>query len=305
MGPLGYGNEENIGDNEPPSSAGDVDLGGTAVQIAAGGVHTCARLDTGGVRCWGYGGYGMLGYANTDNIGDDESPASVGNVDVGGSVIDLAAGYFHTCAVLEGGSVRCWGAGVYGALGYGNGNDVGDNETPAFSGDVDVGEPVSSVTAGYSHTCALLESGAIRCWGSGAQLGYGNSQVIGDNETPASAGSVMVGGVARQMAAGDSHTCAVLETNAVRCWGDGTDGQLGYANTATIGDDELPFTAGDVLAGAPVSAIATGNRHTCALLESGDVRCWGYGTDGRLGYGNPNPIGDDESPASAGAVPLF
>ena len=191
-GRLGYGNTNTIGDDETPAAAGDVELGDKAVQLVAGTLHTCALLDTGKVRCWGSGSDGALGYNNTNNIGDDETPASAGDVDVGGSVIQLAAGDAATCALLDTGAVRCWGNGVHGRLGYGNLSPIGDDETPASAGDVDVGGPVSRIAMGFEHTCALLKDGAVRCWGraSTGALGYGNTNDIGDNETPASAGDV-------------------------------------------------------------------------------------------------------------------
>jgi alpha-tubulin suppressor-like RCC1 family protein len=113
-------------------------------------------------------------------------------------------------------------------------------------GDVDVGGSVEAITAGGSHTCALLVGGAVRCWGDGTFVGYGNGETIGDDETPASAGDVDVGGRVVQISAGRTHTCAVLDGGAVRCWGHGAYGELGYASTEWIGDDELPASAGDV-----------------------------------------------------------
>ncbi|MBC8292718.1 MAG: hypothetical protein H8E45_06075, partial [Proteobacteria bacterium] len=79
--------------------------------VAVGGYHTCATLDSGIVRCWGYGSSGQLGYGNTDSIGDNEDPVSAGDVNVGGTVVQLAAGLNHTCALLDSGAVRCWGRG--------------------------------------------------------------------------------------------------------------------------------------------------------------------------------------------------
>ena len=79
---------------------------------------------------------GQLGYANEDDVGDDETPASAGDVDVGGVVTQLAAGDWHTCALLDTGAVRCWGSNENGELGYGAIGDVGDDETPASVGDV-------------------------------------------------------------------------------------------------------------------------------------------------------------------------
>jgi alpha-tubulin suppressor-like RCC1 family protein len=307
VGRLGYGNTDDVGDNEPPTRAGNVDVGGSAIRIAAGTTHTCALLATGGVRCWGWNGYGQLGYGNTKIIGDDEAPASAGDVAVGGAVTQIVTGLYHTCALLTTGKVRCWGWGEHGQLGYGNLNNIGDGETPASVGDVDVGGTVTQLGAGSVHTCALLSTGSVRCWGDGqyGQLGYGNTNVIGDDETPAGAGDVQLGGTAIQIAVAGVHTCALLSTGSVRCWGDGQFGPLGYGNTNNVGDDETPAAAGDVDVGGAVARIAVGGRHTCALLSTGGVRCWGDGWRGDLGYGNTNNVGDDETPASAGDVPVF
>lgn len=94
-------------------------------------------------------------------------------------------------------------------------------------------------------------------------------------------------------------------SGSVRCWGEGVYGQLGYANMQRIGDDETPSTAGDVVLGGIATRIATGAIHSCALLDSGAVRCWGYAERGELGYGTTNNVGDDETPASVGDVSVF
>lgn len=319
-GSLGYGNTSDVGDDETPASGGEVNVGGTVQQIAAGGSHTCALLTTGTVRCWGWGRYGQLGYGNENSIGDDELPASAGDVDVGGPVQQIVAGRYHTCALLTSGAVRCWGYAEFGQLGYGNNtdffpdtsedvNNIGNNETPASVGDVNVGGAVQQIAAGSHNTCALLTSGAVRCWGlaTDGMLGYGNTNNIGDDETPASAGDVDVGGPVQQIAAGTGGACALLETGAVRCWGASWvgGGGLGYGHLEAIGDDETPASAGDLDIGGLVQQIAPGSLHICALLSRGSVRCWGYADQGALGYGNLDEIGDDETPASAGDVPIF
>ncbi|WP_428265177.1 RCC1 domain-containing protein [Haliangium sp.] len=303
-GRLGYGNPNSIGDDEPASAGGDVDVGGSVVQVATGSNHTCALHTTGEIRCWGQNLDGRLGYPGVDQIGDDETPASVESVDVGGTVIQVVTGRDHACALLQTGDVRCWGHGGNGRLGYGNTSSIGDDEVPSTAGDVDVGGRVVQVAAGGVHTCALLETGHVRCWGQGrdGQLGYANAQSIGDDEAPSSAGDVDVGGTVVQITAGEKHTCALLEIGTVRCWGAGAGGVLGYGNTVSRGDDEAPSVAGDVDVGGQVIQIAAGYRHTCALLASGYVRCWGNEGIGQLGYGNVDAIGDDEVPASAGNV---
>ncbi|RYE92725.1 MAG: chromosome condensation regulator, partial [Myxococcales bacterium] len=307
-GTLGHGNTAIIGDNEPASAGGDVPLGAPATQIATGHGHTCALLTTGAVRCWGWAYGGRLGYGPGSNIGDDETPASVGDVPLGATAVQIAAGGDHTCAVLTTGAVRCWGLGDLGALGRGSAVSIGDDEPASAGGDVPLGATAVQVTTGWSQTCALLTTGAVRCWGSVylGNIGYGALApvIVGDDETPASVGDVPLGARAVQVAAGNEQTCALLETGAVRCWGRGEHGALGHGDTQDIGDDETPASAGDVPLGATAVQIAVGGMHACARLTTGAVRCWGEGSLGALGYGNTDRIGDDETPASAGDVPL-
>jgi hypothetical protein len=111
-------------------------LPGSVTRRITTGLHSCVLRDTGKVRCWGRGSFGQLGYGNKDMIGDDETPASAGDIDVGGTVTQLAAGSNHTCVLLDTNAVRCWGHGYYGSLGYGNLDTIGDDETPASAGDV-------------------------------------------------------------------------------------------------------------------------------------------------------------------------
>jgi alpha-tubulin suppressor-like RCC1 family protein len=228
-------------------TAGDVSVGGLVKDIVAGGDHTCALLTTGNVRCWGRNSHGQLGHGNTAPIGDNEVPSSVAEVNVGGLVKQLSAGSLSTCALLETGNARCWGYNGYGQLGYGNTVTIGDNETPASAGDVNLGDTVLQIVAsknneyGQDHTCALLSNGGVKCWGLNnyGQLGYGNTANL---HQPSS--TVNLGGAsAYAISAGGEHTCALLSTGTARCWGLSNLGQLGYANTTTIGDNELPSTA--------------------------------------------------------------
>jgi cysteine-rich repeat protein len=305
-GKLGNGSSADVGDNEHPYQAAAVDLGGTAVSVTTGTHHTCALLEGGFVRCWGAGDAGRLGYGNEFNIGAAVTPAMVGDVPVGGLVAQISAGGYHTCAVMVGGAVRCWGAGMGGRLGYGNTNDIGDNELPSAAGDVNVGGPVSKVAVGGVHTCALLQNGAVRCWGQNSPLGYpGPTGWVGDDETPASKGDIDVGGPVADIDVGDFHTCVVMVgSGAVKCWGNGLSGKLGYGILQTIGDDETPASVGFVAVGGPALQVTAGRHHSCAVLQSGLVRCWGGSYYGELGYGNQITIGDDELPASAGPVSL-
>ncbi|MFO0569375.1 MAG: EGF domain-containing protein [Polyangiaceae bacterium] len=350
FGALGYGHTQNVGDDEPASAVGDVAIGENVVELAAGWYHTCARGASGAVRCWGYGAVGQLGLAETASIGDDEVPSAKPAIQIGGNVVGLSAGLFHTCARLTTGSVRCFGFGDSGRLGYANESSIGDDEHPFVAGDVNVGGSVQQLALGTAHACALTSTGKVVCWGDGSvgQLGNGKTQDIGDDETPAGNAVLSMAAVDEcalelddcaqgadcidlsvgyqcscklgftgdgktctplasyvvDVSAGGNHTCALLSTGAVRCFGLGSSGQLGYGNTKSIGDDEAPYTAGDVALGGPSAALALGQGFSCALLQSGAVRCFGTAAFGQLGRGNKIAIGDDETPASAGDLPL-
>jgi alpha-tubulin suppressor-like RCC1 family protein len=378
LGQLGYGNTVDVGDDESPGSAGPVNLGnGSATEIAAGNNHTCALMDNGTVRCWGAGGSGRLGYAAIGNLGDDEAPASAGNVFLGNNrfATAISAGGSHTCAVLDNGNLRCWGDGGSGQLGRGNTDDIGDDETPGSVPSIDLGfgRTAIDVSAGDRHTCAILDNGRTLCWGWNefGQLGYPGldgefteeGPFVGDDEMPGAVGPIDFGGGAQatSVSAGRTHTCARFTNSTVRCWGTdtgptGPDGRLGYGVTTSVPDPAaaapLNFLAGaadvetkdrhtcarlnngevscwglnqngqlgyglttatvtapggpvDFGPGRTVGSLSVGVQHTCAVLDNADVKCWGFGEGGRLGYGNFDNVGDDETPAMAGAVDVI
>lgn len=340
-GRLGYGNTITIGDDEPPGAVGPVFLGEqagvplTATAISAGNGHSCALLVDGAVRCWGFNLDGRLGLGHTNAIGDDvgELPGTVAAIDLGAGRMAkaIAGGGFHTCALLDDDTVRCWGFGGDGRLGYGNIRNIGREparpgdptanpptppvESVATAGPVFLGEEggvpltAKAITAGFGHSCAVLSNGTVRCWGynGSGRLGYGNTRSVGDDELPGSVAPVDLGAgrTATAVDAGEQHTCAVLDDASVRCWGWGAFGQLGYGDIRSIGDNEAPGSVAPVELGSGAAvAISAGDRHTCARMADGSVRCWGYGANGRLGYCAETTIGDTEVPSSIGPVEL-
>lgn len=296
-GQLGYGNAQDIGDDPArlPFTAGEVPLPATdpVMQLVAGHNHTCARLQSGWVYCWGYNDYGQLGYATTEHLGDGEPITSFGYVSLGGPARKIAAGSNHNCAILENGVVRCWGRNNVGQLGYGYTENIGDDENVFEAGNVDLGAgiEVEDLGLGERHTCALLSTGNIRCWGENdnGELGYGNTQHQGDNESLLGLADVALPGPVRKVTAGHSHTCALMENGALRCWGHTGHGELGYGwSTGNYGDQsgETPLALSDIAFGAVVTDVEAGRHHTCALLSDGNLKCWGYNAYGQLGYGH-------------------
>ena len=157
------------------------------------------------------------------------------------------------------------------------------------------------VEAGYQHTC-VLDVGAVKCWGENfnGQLGVGDTNDRGDN--PGEMGTALLavdlgaGVTATAVTAGGYHSCALLSTGAVKCWGSNLYGQLGLGDTNSRGDgpnemgDALP--AVDLGVGVTATAISVGTYHSCALLSSGAVKCWGANDRGQLGVGDTDPRGN-------------
>ncbi|MDP9463854.1 MAG: fibronectin type III domain-containing protein, partial [Actinomycetota bacterium] len=305
-GQLGYGDTEWRGDGpgEMGNNLAPIDLGSgrTAIAIDAGGYHTCALLENGTVKCWGNNFFGDLGYGDTEPRGD--GPGEMGNnlapVDLGAgrTASAITAGSEHTCAVLDDGTVKCWGLNLFGQLGYGDtnhrgddGGEMGDNLAPV---DLGAGRTASAITAGGLHTCALLDDGTVKCWGrnSSGQLGYGDISLrgdgageMGDNLAPVDVGA---GRTAVAIIAGGAHTCALLDDGTVKCWGLNGDGQLGQSDNDNRGDgsDEMGdfLHPTDLGSGRTAIAITAAAYHTCVLLDDGTIRCWGANNFGQLGY---------------------
>jgi alpha-tubulin suppressor-like RCC1 family protein len=300
-GLLGYGHTDPVPDT--PADADDLDLGEPAQHISGGADHVCAILVSGAVRCWGYAAYGGLGYQTFDTtFGDDETPAELDALEIGGAVTSLAHGLWFSCAILGGGDgrVRCWGFNMAGWLGYGHTQIIGDNEAPGSEGDVMEG--VSELTVDGFSVCALRDGGTVKCWGDGDYfLGYGTLATRGDDEEARSVTDVNVGGIVEHL--GGGRKCALMSDHSVRCWGRNEFGELGTGDREPIGDNEDPVDAKPTLLDGAVSRLARGSsNHMCALMETGSVRCWGKNEDGELGLAHQESIGDNESPANAPPV---
>lgn len=133
----------------------------------------------------------------------------------------------------------------------------------------------ASISSKGSTSCALLNTGALKCWG-----GNGDGQV-GDGTTTSRNTPVAVSGLSSgvsAISAGAVHTCAVVGTGAVKCWGSNTSGKLGDNSTTRR---LTPVDVSGLSSG--VSAVAAAANHTCALLRTGAVKCWGEG--GKTGDG--------------------
>jgi cysteine-rich repeat protein len=302
-----------MGDALPPV---DLGTGRTAVAIAAGSGHTCAILDNGAVKCWGGNYAGVLGLG--DRFPRGRRPGELGDslpvvpLGTGRTAVALATGGAHTCAILDDGAVKCWGANYYGQLGLGDADDRGDG--PDEMGDrlppVDLGtgRRALSISTGSSHTCAVLDDSTVKCWGANweGRLGLGDENHRGDG--PGEMGDALprvdlgAGRTALAVRVAGFRSCAVLDNGALKCWGENRFGELGLGHTRSLGDqsgemgDALP--AVDLGTGRSVRDVATGSQHSCAVLDDGSLKCWGdnwafaLGLDGNDRGDGPGEMGD-------------
>ena len=232
--------------------------------ISAGGSFSLALLSNGTVMAWGENTHGQLG---NGTIANSDVPVAVSGLS---AVTAVGAGANHGLALLSNGTVMAWGDDAAGQLGNGTTNN-GELLPVAVSGL----SGVTGVSAGESHSLALLGTGGVMAWGADGSGQLGNGTTTNSNVPVAVSG---LSG-ATSVSAGANHSLAVLSTGTAMAWGSNTDGQLG--NGTTTGSD-VPVAVSGL---TEAIAISGGGHHSLALLSSGHVMAWGSNAEGQLGTG--------------------
>ncbi|MFA4973685.1 MAG: biotin transporter BioY [bacterium] len=240
--------------------------------VSAGSDHTCALLNSGGVKCWGSNHYGQLGDGNSGYDQMETVPVDVVGLSYGGEV--LSAGGDFTCALMTSGGVMCWGENGDGQIGDGT---FDDSVVPTDV--VDLSSGVSLISTGRRHACVVLGGDNVKCWGYNefGQLGNGTT---GNQNTPVDV--IGESALTQFASAGYSHTCGLNLSGSAMCWGNNAYGQLGNGATS---DEHMPVDVTVVSSGALQTIVAGNFAHTCGLLTTGGVKCWGYNELGQLGNG--------------------
>jgi ELWxxDGT repeat protein len=271
------------GDEETLDETNDVlETGGSSFayandKLSGADRHTCAILDNGDLKCWGYDGQGQLGDGGTNT--DTNAPSSTAiDLGIGRTAVSVVSGDWHTCAILDNDDMKCWGRGTNGRLGNGG---TSDKTTPIATNTLGSGRTAVDISAGAAHTCAVLDNGDLKCWGSDTYGQLGTGQGYGYSGTAIDLGT---GRTAVAVSAGHEHTCAILDTGDLKCWGWNNFGQAG--GQCLVTECYTPSsTAIDLGTGRTAVAVSNGEGHTCAILDNGDLKCWGRNTQGQLGDG--------------------
>ncbi|MBK9071725.1 MAG: hypothetical protein IPL79_12095 [Myxococcales bacterium] len=298
--------DESLRGDDPAEMGGGLPflpLSQKVIQLTAGEYHTCVRFEDKSVGCWGNNDQGELGLGDTVPRGAVSGDISnLATVDIA-PADSISAGGTGTCAVV-GVQVFCWGANSLGQFGLGDELPRGDGVT-AIQG-ASAGASITKVTLGYLHSCFTLGVGDPICVGGGfyGNLVQGDSLSYGGQagETIAVAPSIEVAAPISKVAAGGDHTCVVTTDGRLFCYGFGGEGALGLGDTQNRGDDpgEVGASSSETELGEPVKSVAPSFTSVCAILQSGQVKCWGYGASGINGQGNSETLGDDDGETGLG-----
>ena len=235
--------------------------------------YPCQRFP----MCWGYDGYGALGNGGVNS--NRHTPTWV-DLGTGLTTDSVTFGNHYGCAVLSDSSVKCWGKNTWGQVGDGT---VADKSSPVSIG-LGTGRTAEAVAVHNAHTCALLDDGSVKCWGDDSYGELGNGAGVTDSTSPPSTTvDLGTGRTAVALDVGSDHTCAVLDNGSLTCWGRDHTGQLGNGAAITANQHDPVFV--DLGTDRTAIAVATGNAHTCAILDDGSLKCWGDDQYGQLGNG--------------------
>lgn len=253
-------------------------------QVVAGPSHACALQVSGAIECFGSGAFGQVapGDDMAGAVGLWQNPPKPVAGGLSG-ITELVSGTHHVCARTVMGAVYCWGQNHHGQIGIGSMTNAVFSPKPVKN----LGA-VQQLAAGDRFNCAVTaDTGALFCWGQ-AIFGVSGSKgsddlwgVVYPSYVPGLEGVEIT-----QMAFGQVHLCVLSSQKMVYCWGYNDFGQCGQPFDPKQADvKNFVKTPTPVSNLPPVQQLSAGWRSTCALLESGEVMCWGHAGWNEFGDG--------------------
>lgn len=257
--------------------------------LSVGAWNSCVVIgfgvDAGKMKCWGENSHGELGrgYAS----GYKPLPEFVSNLT---DIIQVQTAGYRSCALTSLGAVKCWGSNAWGEVGDGSFSAQYSPTTIITSG-------ATKIMLGYDHGCAFMstnpavagaDAGKIKCWGGnnyGQILGLATYGPFSGPGAPVNIIGLEVADVKElSLSVGDNHTCALMNDQTVKCWGQNDSGQLGDGTTTNRTSMVTVLTA----PGTPLTDVAKiylGRAQSCAILTDKTAKCWGSNTRSQLGDG--------------------
>ncbi|MCB1229029.1 MAG: choice-of-anchor D domain-containing protein [Verrucomicrobiae bacterium] len=271
--------------------------GKQAIAVTAGGYHSLALFSDGSLAAWGLNGSGQLGIGTTENsvvpvLIDPALGALAGH-----HVILVDAGFNHTMALCEDGSVKGWGSNFVGTLGDGT-FDYRSVPISIDGGDL-AGRRIKRLVTGNDHALALDTNGLLVAWGRNhhGQLGSGDTNSPGYVPMTVDASGVLAGKEIATISAGNACNLVTTGDGGMVSWGDNAQGKLGDG-TELDRYSPVEIAANGILAGKIAVAPSIGNTASMAICSDGSVATWGTSFAGALGAGDvtqrtlPGPLLD-------------
>lgn len=230
----------------------------TAIGAGWSALHGCAVAD-GNVFCWGFNAAGQVGRPDST---DTSTPQAVKNLP--GRTVSVAIMRTATCALIEDGTVSCWGGSTNSLLGRADASGI--NLAPA---PVTGLANVRKIAGSAGHVCALKGDGTVACWGTNTSGQLGNGTFV-NSSVPVKVTGLSIPVV--DIAVTATSSCAVLADGSVKCWGGNNLYQLGYSGDGAL-KTAAPGTSA-ALRGKAV-AVTAATSSVCALMDDATVSCWG------------------------------
>jgi len=261
-------------------------------QISTGLDFACGIATSDTVYCWGNNTYGQLGTGTTSNL-PKTTPVAVNTSGVlaGKTILSVAAGSQHSCAIASDNQVYCWGNNQIGQLGN---NSTQPSATPVAidTSGVLSGKTVLSIDSKGNNVCVIASDNQAYCWGDSGWGQHGNNNgnysIVAE---PVDTSGALAGKTLKSISTGVSQVCTIASDDKAYCWGtavvDPSDGSTAVMNyvPAAVG-------TGGVLADKTILSLTSGEFYICAIASDNQVYCWGYNGHGQLG--NNTTVSSDE-----------
>lgn len=264
-----------------------------------GSSSTCIITKSQSLKCWGRNNEGQLGHGDSEDKGDQtgEMGENLTLTSLPGTPISIMASHTSNCVQFDDLQVSCWGYGNYGQLAAGNSFSQGDDpmEMGNYLAHINLGTNllIRHLAGDYLTHCLISDLNQLKCWGynNSGQLGQESTDIFGDD--PQEVGDYLpnidlgTNELVNQVNLGNWHTCVLLLSGNIKCFGLSSSGQLGQGSVTTVGDsvnemgDNLDITP--LGSGLVISYLYSGGSSNCVSFSDGSMKCWGLNSFGKLG----------------------